>query len=250
MTTRVASANILMTLPRVVGAQALEQVLAAAPDLVALQEWYLPRLRELRRHGSVQLDPGFGLPPLPVGGSGPWAWISTITDGNVIGWRTDRYDLLDPCTFLNVGPAPSERPDRFLRTEPPRFVAAAVLADREQDRTVALLSHHLSAGVQAGSGYRADRPRLAARHRHEVAHVERVAARLRREGHVVVVAGDSNFDGLRLRGLTSAWEGREGEPGTHGSRKIDDVFGQGPATAVERVVTASDHEAIVVTRAD
>ena len=33
------------------------------------------------------------------------------------------------------------------------------------------------------------------------------------------------------------------------TRKLDDVFGPGPATRVTRVVTASDHEAVVVERA-
>lgn len=250
MTTRVASANLLLTLSRTVAAEALEAVLAEQPDLVALQEWYLPRLGILRRQGAVRLDPGLGLPAVPVGGSGPFGWVSTFTDGNVVGWRTERYDLVDPCTFLNVGPAPSERPDRFLRTEPPRFVAAAVLRDRQTDRTVALLSYHLSAGVQAGDGYRADRPRLAERHRHEVRHLEEAIGRLQAAGHRVVAAGDSNFDGLRLTGLTSAWEGRDSEPGTHGSRKIDDVSGDGPVGELTRVITASDHQAIVVSRAD
>jgi hypothetical protein len=250
MTTRVATANVLMTLPRDAGAAALDQVLAEQPDLVALQEWYLPRLGVLRQHGTVRLDPGFGLPAVPAPGSGPYAWVSTITDGNVVGWRTERYDLVEARTFLNVGPAPSERPDRFLRTEPPRFVATAVLRDREVGGTVALLSYHLSAGVQQGGGYRADRPRLAERHRHEVRHLELEVARLQAAGHQVVAAGDSNFDGLRLAGLTSAWEGRENDPGTHGDRKIDDVLAPGPATGVQRIVTASDHVAIVVTRPD
>lgn len=250
MTTRVATANILMTLPVATATVALDQVLAEEPDLVALQEWYLPRLAVLRGRGAVRLDPGFGLPSLPVGGSGAYAWVSTITDGNVVGWRTDRYELLDARTFLNVGPAPSERPDRFLRTEPPRFVATVVLRDRGTGRSVALLSYHLSAGVQAAGAYRPDRPHLAARHRHEVAHVEQEVARLEAAGHAVVVAGDSNFDGLRLAGLTSAWEGREKDPGTHGSRKIDDVFAQGRATDVARIATASDHVAIVVARED
>jgi hypothetical protein len=252
MSTRVASANILYTLPRAAGAAALDAVLAEEPDLVALQEWYLARLGVLRRHGSVRLDPGFGLPAVPVPGQGgPYGWVSTFTDGNVVGWRTDRYDLLDPCTFLNIGPAPSERRDRFLRTEPPRFVAAALLRDRELDRTVALMSYHLSSGVQAADGtYRTDRPRMTDRHRHEVRHVEQVVTRLREAGHVVVAAGDSNLETTRIAGLTSAWIGREEEPGTCGPHKIDDVFATGPATAVRRVVTASDHDAILVTRPD
>ena len=64
--------------------------------------------------------------------------------------------------------------------------------------------------------------------------------------------GDSNFEGLRVAGLTSAWDGREHEPGTIGSgtRKVDDVHGPGPASAVELLTTPSDHRALVVTRSD
>ena len=69
---------------------------------------------------------------------------------------------------------------------------------------------------------------------------------------VVYAVGDSNLDGLRLPGLTSAWEGREDEPGTLGSgtRKVDDVHGPGRASAVRRLTTPSDHQAVLVTRID
>ena len=65
-------------------------------------------------------------------------------------------------------------------------------------------------------------------------------------------AGDSNFDGLRLAGLSSSWEGREDHPGTIGSatRKVDDVHGPGPADEVTLVTTPSDHRALVTTRSN
>ena len=70
-------------------------------------------------------------------------------------------------------------------------------------------------------------------------------------GRVVHAVGDSNFDGLRLPPLTSAWQGREDGPGTLGSRrKIDDVHGPGPATSVTLLDTPSDHKAVIVTRPD
>ncbi|MGI8521918.1 MAG: hypothetical protein ACR2K3_01200 [Nocardioides sp.] len=92
---------------------------------------------------------------------------------------------------------------------------------------------------------------LSARHRQEA----RILSRLVREqlslGLVVYATGDSNFDGLRIEGLTSAWEGRADDPGTLGlRRKVDDVHGPGPAEAVTLVSTASDHRAIVVQRAN
>ena len=67
-------------------------------------------------------------------------------------------------------------------------------------------------------------------------------------GHVVHALGDSNFDGLRLRGLTSAWEGRDDEPGTLGPRrKVDDVLSApGHAASVTRLTSDSDHQAVIV----
>ena len=60
--------------------------------------------------------------------------------------------------------------------------------------------------------------------------------------------GDSNFDGLRLRGVTSAWRGREEEPGTLGPRrKVDDVHAsRGSASSVTLLASDSDHRAVVV----
>ncbi|RNL65263.1 hypothetical protein EFK50_04700 [Nocardioides marmoriginsengisoli] len=253
--TTLASANILYTLAAPQAAEALELVLAEEPDLVALQEWYVSRLPILRRYGDVRLATVGRLPsvPVPAGrGGSSYHWVTTLADGNGVGARADRFDLLEARAVLNVGPARSERPDRFLRTEPPRFVALGIFRDRVVDRTVAVISYHLSAGVQSRGRYRADRPLLAARHQQEIRGLERLVAELQRDGHVVHAAGDSNLDGLRLAGLTSAWVGREDEPGTHGrgKRKIDDVHGPGPALDVRRVVTASDHQAILVTRKD
>jgi hypothetical protein len=71
-------------------------------------------------------------------------------------------------------------------------------------------------------------------------------------GRVVYAVGDSNFDGLRLAGLVSAWEGRDDETGTlvASRRKIDDVHGPGPATTVSLLTNESDHRAVVVRRPD
>jgi hypothetical protein len=71
-------------------------------------------------------------------------------------------------------------------------------------------------------------------------------------GRVVYAMGDSNFDGLRLAGLTSAWDGRDDDTGTlvASRRKIDDVHGPGPATTVSLLSNDSDHRAVVVRRCD
>ena len=70
-------------------------------------------------------------------------------------------------------------------------------------------------------------------------------------GHVTFAVGDSNFHGLALPDLTSAWEGRDDAPGTLGStRRVDDVFGPGPAATVALLATASDHQAVLAARPD
>jgi hypothetical protein len=82
-----------------------------------------------------------------------------------------------------------------------------------------------------------------------VRNIERLVARHLDLGHVVYAVGDSNYDGLRLSGLMSAWEGREADPGTLGPRrKVDDVHGPGPASAVRLLLNDSDHKAVVVER--
>ena len=246
--TVVASANILYTLDKGSARTALTQVLGAEPDLVALQEWYVVRLGLLQAHGDVRVVPG----PRFGGRDTSYHWVSALAGGNVVGARTDRFEPVSARAVFLSGFGRSDRPDRFLRIEPPREVTVGVFRDRVNERTVALLSYHLAPGVEHDSAYRTDRPRLVRRHRTEVRRLAALVHELQQAGHVVHAAGDSNLHGLRLAGLTSAWEGREQEPGTIGkaTRKVDDVHGPGPATTVGLLTTPSDHRAVVVTRAD
>lgn len=255
--TVVASANLLCTLPNATAVEALGQVLAEGPDLVGLQEWYPRRFLALRGRGAVRVAPALGLPSVRIPasrdvGQPTYHWVATLADGNIAGARADRFDLLEARAVLNVGPARCDRPDRFLRIEPPRFIAIGIFRDRVVDRIVALLTYHLTSGVQVRGQYRSDRPLLAARHREEVRHLAELVAEHQQLGHAVYAVGDSNFDGLRLPGLTSAWEGREDELGTlgEGRRKVDDIHGPGRAHEVRRLITASDHQAVLATRLD
>ena len=246
--TVVATANILFELGRDDARTALSQVVETEPDLVALQEWYITRLGLLRELGSVRLAPGFNMGALnPV-----YHWVSAAAGGNVVGARADRFDPVSARVVFLSRLGRSDRPDRLLGLEPPREVTVGVFRDRALERSVAILSYHLVPGVQADGEYRADRPRLVRRHRSEVLRLEQLIAELQRAGHGVYAAGDSNFDGLRLAGLTSAWEGREDHPGTIGSatRKVDDVHGPGPADEVTLVTTPSDHRTLVATRSE
>jgi len=116
---------------------------------------------------------------------------------------------------------------------------------------VCLVNYHLVPSVQARGRYQSDRPRLVSRHQGEVSGLQRIVDEQLGLGRVVYAVGDSNFDGLRLRGLTSAWEGRETDPGTLGAkRKIDDVHGPGPASSVTLLTNASDHKAVIARRDD
>lgn len=252
MGTVVASANILYKLPPSEARTALTQVLAHEPDLVGLQEWYVSRLRLLRRLGDVRLVPSLGTGFLRRPHDPAYHWVSAVAGGNVVGARADRFDPVSARVAFVSGFGRSDRPDRALGIEPPRVVTIGVFRDRQVDRTVAMMSYHLTPGVEVGAAYHPERPRLQRRHRSDVQRLERLVAEHQRDGHVVYAVGDSNFDSLRLAGLTSAWEGREDHPGTIGraTRKLDDVHGPGRATDLTLVETPSDHRAVVAVRPD
>lgn len=248
----VVSANILSTLPAARAREALDLVLAEEPDLVSLQEWFLPRLGLLRRTGEVLLEPAPDRFRVPASGTSAYHWVATLAAGTVVGARADRFDLVTGRAVLLTGIGRADRPDRFLGIEPPRIAALGIFRDRLSEGTVALIGYHLASGVEENGGYRADRPRLVARHRREVRRIEELVAELHRAGHVVHAAGDANVHLQRFAGLTSAWTGREEGPGTWGDRerKIDDVHGPGPANEVRLIATPSDHRAVLVRRPD
>lgn len=250
--TSVATANLLYTLPRADAVRALDAVLAEQPDLVGLQEWYVSRLTLLRRTGSVRLAVPFGLPGLSVPSAGParYHWVCTLADGNAVGARADRFDLVEGRSVLIDPMGRADRADRFLRTEPPRYVALGVFRERSTGTTYAVISYHLTPHVENHGSYRTDLPLLVARHRREVRALADLVAELQAAGHVTYAVGDANFDRQQLVGVTSSWQGREQEPGTWGTgtRKLDDVHGPGPATSVRLVATGSDHRAVVAVR--
>lgn len=247
----VATANVLYTLPAGSARRALAGVLEQQPDLVALQEWHLSRWRLLRESGDVGVVPQPGRRPRR-GAHGPatgYLWNSPPVGGCAVGARADRYELVWCRSRMLSAPGRADHPDRWLGVEPPRVATVAVYRERATGRRVSLVDYHLAPGVQARGRYRVDRPRLVRRHRREVGALERLVGDRLAAGDVVFAAGDSNFDGLRIGGLTSAWEGREREPGTLGRRrKIDDVHGPGPAESVVLLDSDSDHKAVVVRR--
>jgi hypothetical protein len=252
--TDVATANVLRTLPHDAARRALRDILALEPDLVGLQEWGVSRHLLLRETGSVRVPGGL----VSGGGSskqpGRYTWVSSLPllGGCPVGARSDRYQLLDT-RFEVLGRL--GRADRNAGPPPvavPRIVTLAVFRDVPRDRVVSVVNFHLTPRVQAKGRYREDRPLLVARHRAEVRRIDRLVGEQLSLGRVVYAMGDSNFDGLRLAGLTSAWDGRDDDTGTlvASRRKIDDVHGPGPATTVSLLSNDSDHRAVVVRRCD
>ena len=246
-----ASANIQAALDPVQAERALRSVLDLSPDLVGLQEWSPARFPILARTGRLGLVPHLGvqLPRSAAEATPTYLWNTPILGGCAVGARTDRFELVRCRTRLLSRPGLADRESHRRTPEPGRAATVAVYRDLLVDRTVCLVNYHLVSGVQTSGRYRWDRPRLTARHRQEVQVLQALVREQLALGHVVHATGDSNFDGLRIPGLTSAWEGREVDAGTLGPRrKVDDVHGPGPAEAVTLVTTASDHRAVVVRR--
>lgn len=228
-------------------------MLTLEPDLVGLQEWYPARFRLLTATGSVRLVPHLGMRwrDTRTAASPRYLWNAPALGGCVVGARADRFELIRCRTGFLSGPGLADRRKNRRNLEPGRVATVAVYRDLRIDRTVCLVNYHLVSGVQSGGRYRQERPVLVTRHRREADVLEALVREHLALGHVVYATGDSNFDGLRIDGLTSAWEGRPDHEGTLGpQRKVDDVHGPGPAEAVALVTTGSDHRAIVVRRDD
>ena len=225
-----ATANVHYRLPDDPARRALVGVLALEPDLVGLQEWGFTRRRILRQVGSG------------------YRWWAPLLGGCPVGARADRFELTSRRLAVLSRAGRDGRAEHRFRLRRARLATVATYRDRQGDRPVTVVAYHLTPGVQALGRYREDRPRLVARHREEVRRLQDLVDGLLARGHVVHALGDSNFDGLRLRGLTSAWEGRDDEPGTLGPRrKVDDVLSApGHASAVTRLTNDSDHQAVIV----
>ena len=252
--------NVWGKAPPEIAAAALARVLDHDPDVVALQEWPAARDRLLTHSGAFVRMPGLRRavrrrPWSPVAGM-VWSRPVLRSDGPV-GLRADRYELLG-CRAVTltgwrrVRPTPTHT-DAVMR---PNRATLVVARDHARGEDVAVIGYHLWAGVQVRGRY-SERPEDRARvagHRAQAAALGRLVAEQLDRGRVVYALGDSNFDGLTLPGVESAWSGREREPrGTiqASRRKIDDVFGPGPAEEVVLVThpeEAVDHQGVLAVR--
>ena len=229
----VATANILDRLDRDRAAEALASVLEHGPDVVGLQEWGPTRRPILRAHVA-------------------YTWVAPLYGGNAVGFRRERFALLGHGLSLVGRVGLADRGARPIRILPPRVTTLVRLQERATGSATSVLNYHLVPGAQARGTYRADRPLLTRRHRSETRRLGALVTQRLAADDAVIAMGDSNFDGFALPGLVSAWSGRRDDPvGTLGSsRKIDDVFGAVPASAVCLVRTASDHAAVLAHRPD
>jgi hypothetical protein len=245
--TVVATANVNRALGTADARRVLREVLEHKPDLVGLQEWHPWRLRLLTETGTVAVARRREVGRRRDG----YVWTSPFLGDCVVGARRERFALVDARSVPLSRVGRADKPDRWLRIEPPHRATVATYDDRVRGRTVSLICYHLVPGVQALGAYRDDRPLLAERHRQEVGRLQALVDQRLALGHTVYAVGDSNFHGLRLPGLTSAWDGRDTEPGTLGpTRQIDDVHGPGLPLSVRLLTNASDHKAVLVDRAD
>ena len=223
----VVTHNIAQALRAPLAEEALDAVLSRRPDVVGLQELYPRRWALLRAKDT-------------------FAWSHSLVGGCVVGLSRERFAELSSRAHRLSWPGRSDRGESLLGLEPPRAAVVVRCEERRTRTRFALVGFHLVHGVQLAGEYRRDRPGLVARHRGEVARLSELVRRLEDEGRLVVAMGDSNFTGLRLPGLTSAWTGREAAPGTLGRRRVDDVHAPVAPISVETFGTASDHRAVVV----
>jgi hypothetical protein len=227
----VVTHNIAQALPLPLAEEALDAVLAQRPDVVGLQECYPRRWQLLRAKGA-------------------FAWSHPLVGGCVVGVSRERFAGLSARGHRLSWPGRADRGEAPLGFEPPRVCVVVRCEERLTGVRFALVGFHLVHGVQLSGEYRRDRPRLVARHQGEVARLSQLVQRLEDEGRLVVAMGDSNFTGLSLPGLTSAWTGRHTAPGTLGRRRVDDVHAPAAPTSVVTIGTPSDHRAVVAAYAD
>jgi len=236
----VATANVQVRLSHTNAMACLDPLLDAGADLILLQEWSPARALLLRRSGSVRFAPG----PVRVPGATAYSWAQTIGD-STIGIHNERLAFEGARPLLLSGFTRGESPTRPLGVEPAQFGLVVRCRDRRTGTRVSAIGYHFVAGVESGGELRADRPRLVARHRREVARVEAAIAAEQAAGRTVYAGGDANVVGLALRGLTSVWADQPPGEGTCGGRRIDDIFAPGPAESVRLLDNPSDHRALL-----
>lgn len=231
----VVYANVKVTLGIRAADRALRTVIAKAghhPDVIGLGEW--GRNRESILHRLSGYD-----------------WRRPLRGGGPLGLDRTRYRVKHVRGRMLVGLSHVEADEgNPRRTLGPSWCTEVIAYDHALDEETAFLLYHLTAGIQgANGGYKTKtHPQRVARHKREVAALGRLVVKHWQTGRAVYALGDSNFDGMTLPGVVSAWAGHnDAHGGDLGSRRVSDVFGPGDAVT-ELVRDGSDHRAVIATR--
>lgn len=265
---RVITQNVWAHAPVDLARAVLRSLLDYDPDVVGLQEWPNGRNQVLKEVGAFRRWP---TPHREVQAlvrrltRAPWQpGTGYVSVRPILGptgpmiFRADRYEITRVYAHTLTGRYRVKPTKRHPKPwKPPNRVTVVETIDHATGRPTAFIDYHLNAGVQTGNGkYRkgkADRARVRG-HQAQVAALDKLTLDYKGRGFDVYDLGDSNFDGLRIAGVTSAWAGRPHDRrGTHGKghRKIDDVHGPGPAVNVDVVRYPNpkiDHAAVVADR--
>jgi hypothetical protein len=213
-------------------------------NIAGLQEWGNNRNDILRATGSLRR-----FPPLsrwrtkrePAPHSDKWTWARPLIGGGPVGARVDHLQLRTCRAVLLSGPTLVETSGRHPRgLKPANFATLGVFTDPVTGQTVDVISYHFVSSRNLG-------PKRAALGVKQERALRKLVTQRRVLGHLVYALGDSNNPDFTIPGMLSAWTGYPDTGGSHGTRRIDDVFGEvKPVT--ELVTTLSDHKAVIATR--
>lgn len=226
MKLKAATANIRVGMSHRAAQVGLERVLDHRPDIVALQEW--PRSRN-----SI------------LKGLKTYRWVRSPKGGGPVLYG-DRFGLLSARSRTLARRSFMGRLRGRKSSLPASIAGEFRFSDDADGCELVVVNFHLTAEVQYGGKYRTDRAHAARvrRHKREVRSLERIIARNRKAGRRIVLLGDTNYDGLRIKGVTSCWHGHHSS-GTLGGRTVDHIYARPFSDRVTTIATGSDHRGVV-----
>lgn len=227
---RVATSNVWVKLNPKQASSVVDEVLAAKPQIVGLQEWSRGRRKILRKNGPAMVFPGaqkvlrrwhlaekyptagvvFGYPPIggqPIGVDSEYGEIIAVRQIELAKRRKKVRATKGTEALIRVKATGALVPVLNLH----------------------LLAHHNDPAHKAGW----EEGRRAA-----IDWAESWA------GYDCIVMGDTNKDLMDLDGLISCWDGHP-QPGTFKGRSIDNIYGRLKAADAFTIRTRSDHDTAV-----
>jgi hypothetical protein len=220
VTARVLTANIQKDVSEEAAGTALDKVLIHA-DLAALQEFRADRNEILAHTRGWVFKRGRGGGP-PVGVRVSWGRL--LKARRVVLAKSRRVDA--------VAGRKSVLPDCLA--------TLGIARQHGERRKTVLVSIHLPAHVEFWPGPRRDM------HEEAVRRLTRLVRRQQLLGRRVFVAGDTNWNEMKLPPLISCWVGRK-PVGTLGRRTVDEVYSDLLASDVRTFDVGSDHRCVVAT---